>query len=96
MSLVKYYLTKDAITSGNDLCHGCLGNYLSELVPMMSIFTPTNILWHDGYILIHTVAVLYQLKYYLAQDPLKAFIILIIYYLYHAKDIFYSLQQVEC
>lgn len=61
---------------------------------MVTIFIPTYILWLDAYILVPIVVVLYNLKYYLAQDPLKIFVILI-YYLYHATDIFYSLQQVE-
>lgn len=53
--------------------YGRLGNCLSELVPMVSIFTPTYTLWHDDYILVPIIVVLYKLKYYLAHDPLKTF-----------------------
>lgn len=58
------------------------------IVYLVSIFTPTCVLGHDDYILVHIIVVLNKLKYYPAQYTLKTFYYTC-YYLYFATDVFF-------
>lgn len=96
MSLVKYCLIKDGITSENDLCLWLLRELFSWISTNGDYF----------YTYIYFVAWwLYLSAYHCStiqteilpgSRPTKDFVIIPIYYSYHATDIFYSLQQVEC